>query len=571
MTQKNKTQFALEFFGKSILLLSSQDDVSWDEIGLADMGDPEFRETMKDFQAEVSKQGLRKAKVAVFLPLEDVALDALSHTNLSEELEQFSGSAIENMSFTAGSPNEMGKSNVLYAQRDTLLEASKFIAQFGFAPTYFSARVDIAGFDEQPKLMLAENKPHAALAMLPAAVAVLIFGAFGIWTFSQNAPEATPRTMQLSSTSSIPLSGSFDLKSPTNSLVIPVVSRTTEPTDLAAPLIPETPLNPTTQNQITTNDTPEIVPIVSAGVDDIVEHTFQLSQLVAAPVENNLDHVAEPAVTATQATSLAKQPVVIEAALTTIPETEIAVEIPSIDISDVVQVVPEDANYPRPTLRTGKRIIPAEPEILATVEPSATVVEPKPSIDTSISRPPKRPAQVIAKAASDAAQKAIAQDLVNQEIKKEQQLAASLASASRRAKGTAKRPPIKTSSFRSLAGNLKQPAKPAAAVATVTKPSKPATPTKKPTAVASAKPTTTKKPVKESTSRASTTFSKRSLSLIGVFGTPSKRSALFRTSTGSYRSVKIGQRIAGWKVVAIGESTAKVTKGSRSKTMKLPK
>jgi len=34
--------------------------------------------------------------------------------------------------------------------------------------------------------------------------------------------------------------------------------------------------------------------------------------------------------------------------------------------------------------------------------------------------------------------------------------------------------------------------------------------------------------------------------------------------------VKVGQLIAGWKVVSISESEARVTKGSRTKTMRVP-
>ncbi len=66
MITKQKTTYALEFFGKAIILLSTKDEVNWQEIGLADMGDPDFREMMKDFRAEVSAHGLRKPKVALF-------------------------------------------------------------------------------------------------------------------------------------------------------------------------------------------------------------------------------------------------------------------------------------------------------------------------------------------------------------------------------------------------------------------------------------------------------------------------------------------------------------------------
>lgn len=66
------------------------------------------------------------------------------------------------------------------------------------------------------------------------------------------------------------------------------------------------------------------------------------------------------------------------------------------------------------------------------------------------------------------------------------------------------------------------------------------------------------------------TFSKNTLSLVGVYGTSSARRALIRTSTGRYVKVKHGQRVAGWRVSAIGANTVRVTRGSRTRTLRLP-
>ena len=205
--------------------------------------------------------------------------------------------------------------------------------------------------------------------------------------------------------------------------------------------------------------------------------------------------------------------------------------------------VPEDADYPRPKRR---EITPTVTTVV-TVEPLVAEVAP------TTPRPPRRPARL--RSSASTTQAAIAQDLVQQAIKEDVAAARALTSASARAVGTGKRPPLKTSNFRAIV--KRAAAKPSSTTVTTT-------------TVSVSKPTTTNTTTNDKTTRASTTFSKGALSLVGVFGAPSKRSALFRTSTGGYRSVKIGQRVAGWKVVSISESSAKVSKGSRTKIMRVP-
>jgi type IV pilus biogenesis protein PilP len=66
-------------------------------------------------------------------------------------------------------------------------------------------------------------------------------------------------------------------------------------------------------------------------------------------------------------------------------------------------------------------------------------------------------------------------------------------------------------------------------------------------------------------------FSKRRISLVGVYGTPAKRRALVRMPSGRYVKVTQGQKFSGWKVSAIGESTVRITKGSRNQVLRMPK
>ena len=61
------------------------------------------------------------------------------------------------------------------------------------------------------------------------------------------------------------------------------------------------------------------------------------------------------------------------------------------------------------------------------------------------------------------------------------------------------------------------------------------------------------------------------INLIGVYGSASERRALVRLSNGKYVKVKVGDRIDGGKVAAIGEAELVYVKGSRQVKLALPK
>lgn len=63
----------------------------------------------------------------------------------------------------------------------------------------------------------------------------------------------------------------------------------------------------------------------------------------------------------------------------------------------------------------------------------------------------------------------------------------------------------------------------------------------------------------------------RKLNLIGVYGKPSSRRALVRLSSGRYKKVKVGDRIDGGKISAIGEAELRYTKSGRNVILKMPK
>lgn len=60
------------------------------------------------------------------------------------------------------------------------------------------------------------------------------------------------------------------------------------------------------------------------------------------------------------------------------------------------------------------------------------------------------------------------------------------------------------------------------------------------------------------------------LNLIGVYGTVSNRRALVRLPSGRYRKVKVGDKVDGGRIVAIGDSELRYQKGGRNVTLKIP-
>ena len=65
-------------------------------------------------------------------------------------------------------------------------------------------------------------------------------------------------------------------------------------------------------------------------------------------------------------------------------------------------------------------------------------------------------------------------------------------------------------------------------------------------------------------------FKKSRMNLVGIFGAPNKRRALIRLSSGRYVKVQNGDKVSGWKVSAIGESSIRIKKGSRDQVLRIP-
>ncbi len=65
-------------------------------------------------------------------------------------------------------------------------------------------------------------------------------------------------------------------------------------------------------------------------------------------------------------------------------------------------------------------------------------------------------------------------------------------------------------------------------------------------------------------------LNKRKMNLVGVFGTPNARRALIRMPSGRYVKVKTGDRLSGWQVSAIGESSLRIRKGTKNLILRMP-
>lgn len=61
------------------------------------------------------------------------------------------------------------------------------------------------------------------------------------------------------------------------------------------------------------------------------------------------------------------------------------------------------------------------------------------------------------------------------------------------------------------------------------------------------------------------------VNLIGVYGKPSSRRALIRLANGRYKKVKVGDRIDGGRVSAIGEGQLSYVKGGRNVVLRMPR
>ncbi|WP_371223077.1 hypothetical protein [Roseovarius sp. 2305UL8-3] len=95
-----------------------------------------------------------------------------------------------------------------------------------------------------------------------------------------------------------------------------------------------------------------------------------------------------------------------------------------------------------------------------------------------------------------------------------------------------------------------------------------------PVRVAAAQKVTPKIPTAASVSKQATqrnALKFKRVNLIGVYGTPNNRRALVRMNNGRYKKVKVGDRLDGGKVRAIGDGDLRYQKGGRTVVLTMPK
>ncbi len=97
--------------------------------------------------------------------------------------------------------------------------------------------------------------------------------------------------------------------------------------------------------------------------------------------------------------------------------------------------------------------------------------------------------------------------------------------------------------------------------------------TVQPAAAATVAPAQPRIPTSASVARQATienAINLRQLNLIGVYGTDTNRRALIRLPSGRFVKVKVGDRIGGGQVAAIGDGTIRLIKGGRAETLTVP-
>lgn len=171
-------------------------------------------------------------------------------------------------------------------------------------------------------------------------------------------------------------------------------------------------------------------------------------------------------------------------------------------------------------------------------------------------KPQRRPVSVLEKAVENSTQEAISRQITADiERLEEQERQFNLATASEFAVTSSLLPKKRPAGIAKLARELQ---------------AKRQTETKTVAATSASAPAVTPESETAPVERSGNIFARNKLSLVGVYGTSSSRRALIRTPTGRYVKVKPGQRISGWRVAAIGESSVRVTKGSQTRTLRLP-
>ena len=553
-------KYGLEFSAGTVSLVRILAPGSFEVVDKADVEERDFSSKMKSLHRVISEDADRMITLPVFLRKVDTPVltvrvedDDDPSAVIKAEVEKASETQIDDLSVVEGDAHGPDQ-KIVYAKRSLMREAKEFLAGFNFEPSYFAPRIRLADFPEDLRFDLGEPKelfrPELAWGGLAAAVVLGIgygmsvylgAGDQGVEEKVATAIESTPSTTASAETiedaSDDPIrriSASADLEFYETNASLPWAGA-----ELAMNFA----------DQTARDSVPISLGAVTAPNPTAKQDLFELTGIRGTPRRPafNPQPVEEGT---TETAAEAAEDAIIAATGETDADTA-----DTDNITEAVTRAETDAELQQALL-----------EDINTDQPTdnAAVAE---RGNTLGDRPLLRPTTLVAFAEPEQPTEtqtgdAIADDLLEQAIESDAERNDNLENASRYAAVVTARPPRKTNRWATnYALVLESKRVAAATIATGTASN----------VEAAAKPEADAAVSEEKDARrVSNTFRRNQLSLIGVVGAPSSRRAIFRTQSGSIRTLKHGQKISGWKLVAIGESSVKVTRQGKEKTMRLP-
>ncbi|GLQ34626.1 hypothetical protein GCM10007939_09090 [Amylibacter marinus] len=591
---------ALGFRNGALTLYSSVKRGKWSATETVSPCDPEnvvFRQKLNAFFLSTAQN---EGRIAVFLSDEDIhqiplpdGVESDDAASIAQAVAKHASIPVDQLSFDTILGAKGQEDRVVYAANETLARAEAFLQNYGFNIAYFSCFPDQARDRPEARLRQGQHststpKRHRLPIMILATltfIANTFHGApLGTLDTASTLGVSTPISTHKSSTEPEPYILNLARKSidhntvdtqsvlprpmpqstPKVSADIPDMS----PPSAMQPLRPNAPLGFQINYTLPIKDVAPFTLTQQVSSDARHKSLTQVAFVSYGSDWGPIDAVGRPS-----PRPFTPVPALPDEAPTTpdpqnqVPETttEQSIAAPAVPTENSTNTPATAAPLPssiEAALKdSASAPLPEQPAVSETATPSNIT----PSSARALKRPPLRPQSFAALPTAkskrptprpafigpspklSSTEEAIAEDLLQQAIIDDANRKENIANASRLALNGAKRPARRPSNLPQIK----------VATATVVKPAP-----KKPATVANTAP--------EKETRASTTFNKRSLSLVGVFGTPSNRKAMFRTSTGGYRTIKPGQSVSGWKLVGVSESSVKVAKGSRSKTLRMP-
>ncbi|PIB24462.1 hypothetical protein BFP76_04455 [Amylibacter kogurei] len=622
---KIRPRYALELSNERVCLLHRATDDVWVPLIETQTDAPDFDHIIKDMRKQVQPFPVMPARVAVMIPTSEVLFTSTTsdvETNVAHEISAQTDIPIDNLVICMA--DTACENNVAAVAVTTLAEASTYAQTLGFNPCEYTSRWRQFGFANEPifqQPVIARKpwnklKPVAAVGALALGLGILQSGGSDVdasvvaqstpIVVTQNTSVAMDRVALKSVMSKEAIKGvktslhTYPTEYIRLAALEPSIDGTISPDGFTLfrgkpTVLPPSRVEPSADQQrpklrpahLTTGEkpTPVAQPAISETAPEVTDvlPITPLDSNVGAPavavVETPVEPDTKPTTPEVDLLALANpelaqyRPKMRNRADQTTPiETEVSVQTDA-------PVSPSDPDQPVETQTT------SEPEIdvLALANPELAGERPRPrpeNIATQAPAPsmldraspalrgfsPKpRPNQLVVKAAPVATPEPAAKpepakpqfttaEIAAQRARALEQarlreIQSNIANASRSAIRVSPFPPRKSSSFsRTVEKTKKEQIKLASA---------PATQTRKESVVTRGTP--------------SKVFQKNQLSLVGVFGTAKKRRALFRTPSGRYVTLKNGERVSGWRVSGIGESSVKITKGSRNRTLLITK